>query len=502
MPGNVMTTPGSVIAGRYRIEKMLGEGAVGMVVRALDLETGTQVALKFLLPRMQTDPVVVERFGREARASALITSEHVARVFDVGSTAETGPYIVMEYLSGETVSDALKRLKMLPVADACWFMIQVCEALSEAHTRGIIHRDLKPANLFITTRPNGTNLVKVLDFGISKMGGDAISVGDGELTMASTILGTPLYMAPEQIASSKTVDGRADVWSCGVCLHRMLCGVVPFDADSLPALGAKLLTTKPPNLHALRPAVPRELAAIVLRCLERDVAARWQSAAELADALEPFSGRRRKRSSRPKGTEPPPVLVPIEGDRSSMPTIALLEPSEAETSADLTRVAAGARAISSKEQEIIDVRLMESTPLGGARRPQRSSSAPPPAKRQLFDEELPTVRLSQPPVPASLHKRSRGGERSRNDPDRSRSEGGRGPRGADSLDRDHSRNEAKRGRGDSPEHDRSRNSWGGRGDPYDRSRNERGGHGSDLPELDVRPRRPPPTRPRPRGACA
>ncbi len=411
---DAMTKPGSVIDGKYRIEALLGEGAVGMVVKAYHLEVGTHVALKFLLPRMQADPVVVERFAREARASALITSEHVARVFDVGQTEETGPYIVMEYLSGETVSDALKRLKMLPIQDACAYMVQVCQALSEAHARGIIHRDLKPANLFITKRSSGKALVKVLDFGISKLGGDAISVGDGELTMASTILGTPLYMAPEQIASSRTVDGRADIWSCGICLHRMLSGNVPFDADSLPALGAKLLTTKAPNLNTLRPAVPRELAAIVLRCLEKDIEQRWQIASDLGRALERFAGPRATVGGRPAAIEDPP----------SLPTIAVVEPSEAETRADLTRDAVQARALRAspvpspsplRQPEIVDVTLMtlnEAAPLGTQRPSHRPSSAPPPPQPSHgghvggFEEELPTIRLPQPPVSRELHRRS------------------------------------------------------------------------------------------------
>jgi serine/threonine protein kinase len=285
--------PGTIIDGKFRVDKSIGEGAVGVVMRAKHLKLGQPVAIKFLLPRMLSEAVVVERFAREARASASLTSEHVARILDVGSTEATGPYIVMEYLSGETVSDAVKRLGQLPIADSCTYMMEVCDALIEAHGKGIIHRDLKPANLFLAKRPNRKTIVKVLDFGISKIGADGLGGADGiELTMASSILGTPLYMAPEQISSSRSVDGRADLWSCGVCLHRMLCGAVPFDADSLPMLAAKVLKELPPDLSLLRSDVPRELAQVVIKCLQRDVTKRWQNATELMNALSRFGAPR------------------------------------------------------------------------------------------------------------------------------------------------------------------------------------------------------------------
>lgn len=419
--------PGTVIDGKFRLEKVIGEGAVGVVMKAQHLLLGTPVAMKFLLPRMLSEAVVVERFAREARASASLTSEHVARILDVGATSSTGPYMVMEYLSGETVSDTIKRRGHLPVGEACSYMVQVCEALAEAHGKGIVHRDLKPANLFLATRPNNKTTVKVLDFGISKVS----EAGDGaELTLASSILGTPLYMAPEQISSSRGVDGRADLWSFGVCLHRMLCGSVPFDADSLPMLAAKVLKEKPPNLSVLRPEIPRELSALVLKCLERDVNRRWQTATELMNALskyalsssgespalreDPSEARtlmadematiRRQRTSLPaaargrpppEGRLPPPALPAIPADAMETndlhrpPIVAAAPPPTGSVGVD--RLNRGAPRPPAPSQT-----------LASPQSPESPSESEFQATRAFHPQELPTQRNSAPPRPIEV----------------------------------------------------------------------------------------------------
>ncbi len=376
---NGSLAPGTVIDDKFRIEKVLGEGAVGVVVRALHLKLGTPVALKFLLPRMLGDAVVVERFAREARAAARLTSEHVARVLDVGNVPNGGaPYMVMEYLSGETLSDAMKRRRTIPVGESCSYMMQVCDALTEAHSLGIIHRDLKPANLFLATRPNGKTVVKVLDFGISKMD-DLTGTEDSELTMASSILGTPLYMSPEQISSSRTVDGRADLWSCGIVLHRMLSGIVPFDAGSLVELGAKLIKEKPARLDQLRADIPTELANIVLKCLERDVTRRWQSASDLANALSRFA------ISTASGANPAVVDEEVEPTLAIAIKAARDLPKNADQAETLTIISGTART------------QIATPPPGMPAVKPATASAPPPLPAAATNK--PALRLEPPPAP-------------------------------------------------------------------------------------------------------
>jgi serine/threonine protein kinase len=282
-------TAGTVVDGKYRIERVLGEGGMGVVVRAVNLRLGSPVALKFVQPRVLDNPIVVERFTREASAAARLTSEHVARVLDVGSLPGGAPYMVLEYLDGETLSDALERIGPMPVGDACSYLMQACDALSEAHSLGIVHRDLKLANLFLAARPNGKTVLKVLDFGILKLVGDAASSSDQELTRTSQVLGTPSYMAPEQLQSSRSVDARADIWSCGVCLFRLLADKLPFQADNIASLAVEVMTRDAPDLLALRPDVGPGLAAVVRRCLQRDPEGRFKTAAELSAALAPYA---------------------------------------------------------------------------------------------------------------------------------------------------------------------------------------------------------------------
>ncbi len=304
--GALPIRPGTVIDDKFRVEAILGEGGMGVVVRAMHLKLQAPVAIKFLLPEALADRVVVERFRREAQMSARLTSDNVARVLDVGNLANGAPYMVMEYLQGETLGELLGRRKHLAIHDACNYMMQVCEALTEAHALGFVHRDLKPGNLFLVTRPNNKTVVKLLDFGISKIGGMSAPASSGELTMTTMVLGTPSYMAPEQLISSRTVDSRADLWSCGVVLFRMLTGELPFDADSLIELGVKLMNNDPPDLRKLRPDVPAGVVAIVRKCLERDASDRYQTAQELSRALAPFA----MDSTAPREHRPPTGSAP------------------------------------------------------------------------------------------------------------------------------------------------------------------------------------------------
>ena len=246
---------GDILAGKYRVDRVLGEGGMGVVVAATHIQLDERVALKFMLPAALEAPGATERFLREARAAVKLKSEHVAKVLDVGTLENGSPYIVMEYLDGTDVAGMLARAGKRPAAEACDYLIQVCDALSEAHGLGIVHRDLKPANLFVTRRSNSDPLVKVLDFGISKV--TTLSDSASALTKSSVMLGSPLYMSPEQMKSSRDVDTRTDIWSLGVILYESLSGRVPFDGDTIGALMAKVLVESPPPMEDVSGRTPR-----------------------------------------------------------------------------------------------------------------------------------------------------------------------------------------------------------------------------------------------------
>ncbi len=276
--------PGDVLAGKYRVERFLGEGGMGFVVAAQHLQLDERVALKFLHRNALENTDTVARFAREARAAAKIKSEHVARVTDVGQLEDGAPFIVMEYLEGTDLSAWLKQRGALAAVQAVDFVLQASEALAEAHGLGIIHRDLKPANLFCIQRADGRPLIKVLDFGISKMATE----GAADMTRTSTMIGSPQYMSPEQMRSSKGVDTRTDIWSLGTILFELLAGCAPFRASTITELAIVVANEPPPSLRVLRPALPPGLEEQVLRSLEKDRARRFQTVGELAIALEPF----------------------------------------------------------------------------------------------------------------------------------------------------------------------------------------------------------------------
>jgi len=287
---------GEVLAGKFRIERVLGQGAMGVVVAATHIQLDERVALKFLLPEALHHPDAVARFAREARAAVKIKSEHVARVSDVGTLENGSPYMVMEYLQGQDLSEWLQARGPLPAHDAVDFLTQACEALAEAHVMGIVHRDLKPANLFITSRADGTHCIKVLDFGISKFTAPG-SASDMGMTKTATVMGSPLYMSPEQLSSTRGVDARTDIWAIGVILFELISGRVPFEAESMPQLCGMVLQESPPSLRELRPDIPEGLEAVVLRCMAKDRAQRFASVAELAFALAPFGSPAATRSA-------------------------------------------------------------------------------------------------------------------------------------------------------------------------------------------------------------
>ncbi|XXY51559.1 protein kinase [Sorangium sp. So ce269] len=281
---------GDVLAEKYEVERVLGEGGMGVVVAARHLLLGERVAIKFLLPQARERADLVARFLREGQAAARIRSEHVTRVYDVGTLARGEPYLVMEYLEGTDLKALLRSRGPLPVELACDYLLQACEALAEAHALGIIHRDLKPGNLFLSQRADGSPLIKVIDFGISKMAlaAEPAAQKERDMTESSAMLGSPLYMAPEQMVSSKSVDARADVWSMGAILYQLLTGATPFRGDSVMEIYDRILEG-PPRVSALRADVPPRLEWVVQRCLQKTPADRFANIAELAAELAQFA---------------------------------------------------------------------------------------------------------------------------------------------------------------------------------------------------------------------
>jgi serine/threonine-protein kinase len=261
---------------------------MGQVFEARHLQLNQPVAIKTLLPHALRNPELVARFEQEARATVRIQSEHVVKVLDVGQDRGS-PLMVMEYLEGQDLAATLKRRGPLPLAEAVTYVLQACEALAEAHKHGIVHRDLKPANLFLTARADGSPLVKVLDFGISKATLASGLGPSGGLTMDSSVMGSPNYMSPEQLKNSKDVDARTDVWSLGLVLYELLSGAVAFQADTLAELHVSILQSFPGSLLTRRPDLPPGLEAVVLRCLHKDRNFRYASVGELAVALADFA---------------------------------------------------------------------------------------------------------------------------------------------------------------------------------------------------------------------
>jgi serine/threonine-protein kinase len=276
--------PGDVLAGKYRVERILGSGGMGMVVAAHHLQLDERVALKFLLPAAVANVEVVARFMREARAAFKIKSEHVARVTDVAQLENGSPYIVMEYLEGGDLAQWLLQRGGMSIAQAVDFVLQACEALAEAHALGIVHRDLKPANLYCVQRADGALSIKVLDFGISKV----TNSEQASMTRTNGITGSPLYMSPEHMKAARTVDARTDIWSLGVILFELITGRPPFEAEAVTELVLKVAAEPPIALRRFRPDAPPELEAVIVRALEKDRDRRFQNVAEFAVALLPF----------------------------------------------------------------------------------------------------------------------------------------------------------------------------------------------------------------------
>jgi len=273
--------PGTLLLGKYRIDALIGTGGMGNVVRASHLYLQQPVAIKVLLPEMAASSSTVQRFLREAQATVKLRSEHIARVMDVGTSEDGVPFMVMEYLEGNDLNQILRHHGPQHPSIVVDLMLQACEGIAEAHALDIVHRDIKPSNFFITQRPDGSMLLKILDFGISKT-----PVGFDELTGTQTVIGTPSYMAPEQMKSGRSADPRSDVWSIGVVFYQLISGCLPFSGESYAELVLKVGLELPVPIPV---PLPSGLGEVVMRCLAKDSALRPQTVGELARLLAPYA---------------------------------------------------------------------------------------------------------------------------------------------------------------------------------------------------------------------
>ncbi len=279
---------GEIIAGKYRLERELGRGAMGTVWAAQHLTLGQRVAIKLISAEHAGSPEARARFSVEAKAAARLKSRHVVQVYDDGETPEGRPFIVMEYLEGETLESRLERERELPLLDAVRITGQVGRALARAHARGIVHRDLKPANIYLA-RNDEDELgwtTKVLDFGIAKLEEST----NQSTTKTGAVLGTPLFMSPEQVRGAHRVDARSDLYSLGACFFNMMTGRYPFEGESFGDILVAICTADLPDLKRLAPSVPDTVAAWFQRCCAREPRQRFQSADELVEALQRAAG--------------------------------------------------------------------------------------------------------------------------------------------------------------------------------------------------------------------
>lgn len=271
---------GSIIGGKLQVERIIGQGAMGVVYLATDLTLARRVAVKVILPELLGDDRQRRRFEREARATASLSSEHAVRVLDVNGEAEE-PYLVMEYLEGRTVQEVVLGNGPVPAPLAADWMLQALDAIAEAHAQNLVHRDVKPGNLFLADRRGREPIIKVLDFGMVKDLDPTVT----RMTKTGAALGSPAYMAPEQVRAAPDLDARADVWSIGATLYEMLTGKLAFDGAQLPDLLRAILEGQPEPLRKGRPHIPEALERIVNRCLAKDRNDRYDNAADVAEAV-------------------------------------------------------------------------------------------------------------------------------------------------------------------------------------------------------------------------
>jgi eukaryotic-like serine/threonine-protein kinase len=273
---------GEVLAGRYRVDSVLGQGSLGLVVAATHLADGSRVAIKLLVGE-ELEPTDHVRFVQEATIAKRLRGEHTVRVLEVGTLPDGTSFLVMELMEGEDLQHVIDREGPQPFENVMSWMLDACEALAEAHACGIIHRDVKPANLFLVRGGTRGRMLKIVDFGLSKL--DADSPDRKKLTESWVVFGSPAYMAPEQFVSSASVDARADIFSLGATLYELVCGKVPFNGASTVEVSAQVMRDPPTPMRNHRPDIPRGIESIVYRCLQKKPADRFQTIRDLEAAL-------------------------------------------------------------------------------------------------------------------------------------------------------------------------------------------------------------------------
>ncbi len=282
-----------LIAEKYQVLRRVGSGGMGAVFEARHTLTGRRLAVKVLHSNFARNDELVARFLREARAAASIGDPHVVEVVDLGRTADGDVYMVLEFLEGRELRDAIKQECPFPAGRAAHVARQIAAVMGKAHALGVIHRDLKPANLFLIPRDGDPDYVKVLDFGIAKLLGVDADGGapDPQLTKTGQIIGTPLYMSPEQLQGSREVTAATDVYAVGVILYQMLTGEVPYPGETVPDIYLKVMTTTAPGVRERRSDLTPEFSAVIEKAMVKDVSARYPDGLALAEALAPFAGQ-------------------------------------------------------------------------------------------------------------------------------------------------------------------------------------------------------------------
>jgi len=319
---DVSVREGDILGNTYRVERVIGAGGMAVVVSAIHLQENERFAVKIVYRKAARSREVLKRFEREKRAVMHLRSEHVTRLIDAGVFKDS-PYMVMELLKGQDLSDILKAEGSLHLEDVAEYLLQACEAIAEAHARGIVHRDLKPGNLFLTRRPDGSPCIKVLDFGIAKLNDPHQHTEESSLTGTTAVFGSPFYMSPEQMVSSRSVTAASDIWSLGVILHELLTGELPFAEKSVEKVCSRVLNGTPNPLRQVRPEYPAELEQIILRCLQRRPEQRFANVTDFAIALARFAPPHALISLRYITA----VLPPAQVDVSSLPKVPQPRPS-------------------------------------------------------------------------------------------------------------------------------------------------------------------------------
>ncbi len=307
---------GEIIDNKYQVGKLIGEGAMGAVYEGEHLRISRRVAIKVLHAAAARQPEVRARFEKEAHAVARIKSEHICDVLDVGDLPDGGAYLVMELLDGEDLDGRIKERGKLSSDDAALIAYQLLDGLATMHAAGIVHRDLKPANLFLARTPHGGENVKILDFGVSKF---EPKQGDGSVTATGVVMGTPFYMSPEQARGDKSVDHRSDLYSVGVILYEAVTGRLPFTGSNFQEIFFKIVLETAPGVEEVEPSADPKLAQIIRKAMSREPAERYQSAAELQDAIGAFAASRGlalnpAHSISPGAPEAPPASVGLRAD--------------------------------------------------------------------------------------------------------------------------------------------------------------------------------------------